>query len=1076
MKLLSDQPLQCKSEFDKERFGHKDISKTLFEMIKNCPTPFTIGLFGKWGTGKSTINYMLKDTLESQGFDAVIFDAWKYEGDSLRREFLKNIVGYFKSKGTLDKDFTLEAELYKNVSISLKGEPRFEWHRLKALLPYLIGAYLITLVVVFLLQNMQNVVNVPVLFIESLIIPILLGALQGFRDVVITDERSEESSRLDCPELFEEKFQELLDKSKRKKMFIIDNLDRCSHKKAVELLTTLKTFLEKPKCIFLIPCDVDAIKEHIKKFYVNESENERNINLYSDEFIRKFFNVYLKIPEFIDTELQNYTEHLLRDAGIKELNTSEVASIITTAFRDNPRQIKQFINALLSQFLLVQERENQTTPLIKPKGAVTDNVGLLTKLLVIQQKYPSQYLKIKNREINVFEVPIIKNPNVIDQEFIYFMSATRTTPKKKINNLRPFFYLKQSSEELNLPDADELQIALEDAKDTVAIEKLKEIKKSEALLSYCGNFILKLLRENESKPERLLNICATYLKASSELSFSFTNQDLYDCTARFLGSNLKELLHRIYPQLVFGEVLSRCNESLKGDIISQYILILSSQNLEENNPYELNNEWAINLFNHIFIEQSLFSSKISDIKKIILASYAENYNILQLLENKKDLQKIFLSSEILKKYINSITKSDLEQSDVLKRKFGLLENFSESIDLTNFVIIVEKLSELIRHENQQPFRPQREELFLRVEDILSTFYDKIKDIGQEKIEQISRDIINSLNTVSSWNQRRIFIFSLIILSDFTQGTIKNNLTAFINQFISNAQLEDMKFVLDKFNPESAQAIIEEYYLLVQRRSLQTQVFFELMMPYARESEQKRLLLDIVNSGQYQWAIDLLEQDKIKLALSDVEITKTCLDRTPSVALEHRSKFYLIVNKFKCGSDRKLIDQYVDQLKKMIMSNDSTSQRIGYEAFSKADYLSDEDKRLVIKEVINWLRQRTSLILSDEFSIRTTMLHWEKLGRTYELGELIYILFDKILLTSNDIKMIELSSECLRKIMPEFERDDDTKKYFESLLSRVQREQNSTIKETMSNLLKEIKPTKTNSENVDYWSKVSSLGI
>src|SRR5258707_15219573 len=86
--LLEDNPLSYKEENKELKFGHELIVATLIDLIKSIKTPFCIGLYGKWGTGKTTIIYHLKGELKKIDIDVVYFDAWKYEDDSLRREFL----------------------------------------------------------------------------------------------------------------------------------------------------------------------------------------------------------------------------------------------------------------------------------------------------------------------------------------------------------------------------------------------------------------------------------------------------------------------------------------------------------------------------------------------------------------------------------------------------------------------------------------------------------------------------------------------------------------------------------------------------------------------------------------------------------------------------------------------------------------------------------------------------------------------------------------------------------------------------------------------------------------------------
>lgn len=56
-------PIAADSEQD-VRFGHVGIADNLREIILQSPLPFTIGLFGRWGSGKTTIINVLKKKLE----------------------------------------------------------------------------------------------------------------------------------------------------------------------------------------------------------------------------------------------------------------------------------------------------------------------------------------------------------------------------------------------------------------------------------------------------------------------------------------------------------------------------------------------------------------------------------------------------------------------------------------------------------------------------------------------------------------------------------------------------------------------------------------------------------------------------------------------------------------------------------------------------------------------------------------------------------------------------------------------------------------------------------------------------
>src|SRR5882724_3954787 len=87
LQLLSDQP----ASEDRIR-THKPIAETLRSIItSNTAKPFVIGLFGSWGSGKSSILKMLESVSEGQ-FQLVVVDAWRKDKDNFLRQFIKKLA------------------------------------------------------------------------------------------------------------------------------------------------------------------------------------------------------------------------------------------------------------------------------------------------------------------------------------------------------------------------------------------------------------------------------------------------------------------------------------------------------------------------------------------------------------------------------------------------------------------------------------------------------------------------------------------------------------------------------------------------------------------------------------------------------------------------------------------------------------------------------------------------------------------------------------------------------------------------------------------------------------------------
>ncbi|MBC7226944.1 MAG: hypothetical protein H5T61_06895 [Thermoflexales bacterium] len=81
---------------DVDALGFADYRPALVEVITRGETPLTIGIFGSWGTGKTSLLRMLRKDLQRRTtphFRTVWFTAWKYERtEALWRAFILRVL------------------------------------------------------------------------------------------------------------------------------------------------------------------------------------------------------------------------------------------------------------------------------------------------------------------------------------------------------------------------------------------------------------------------------------------------------------------------------------------------------------------------------------------------------------------------------------------------------------------------------------------------------------------------------------------------------------------------------------------------------------------------------------------------------------------------------------------------------------------------------------------------------------------------------------------------------------------------------------------------------------------------
>ncbi len=95
-----------------------------------------------------------------------------------------------------------------------------------------------------------------------------------------------------------------------KLVIVIDNIDRCPSDMAYQLLADIKTFFcdEKYNIVFVVPIDEKALKNHIFRKW--NQDDDACINIEKEEFLRKIFNVVLRIKTHQETELQFFANEL----------------------------------------------------------------------------------------------------------------------------------------------------------------------------------------------------------------------------------------------------------------------------------------------------------------------------------------------------------------------------------------------------------------------------------------------------------------------------------------------------------------------------------------------------------------------------------------------------------------------------------------------------------------------------------------------------------------------------------------------------------------------------------------------
>lgn len=411
-------------------------AENLVKVIENAPKDkvFTIGVFGGWGTGKSSIIRTAQDEIEKKQRDVkfITYDAWKYANDSFRRMFLLKVQQDLKMRQTTEMSRFYQSETVEQeprTMLSAKG----------------LSIGIIAVAVVFALLWMTPLqlewkVGVTTLgTLLSLVVTLLNGCFYDLRVSI-------NKPALFAPEQFEACFKEMMSKCLKQKnwfkktwsaikdyvevgevsvvglerlVIVIDNIDRCPSDLAYQMLTDIKTFLsnEKYNLVFIVPVDDEALKKHLFRKW--NKADDIDINKEKEEFLRKFFNVTLRIKPHQETELLHFAHEINKESNLGFNN--DTLSMVAKEFADNPRRIIQLLNNLSGDMALYEE------------AFAEKHETAICVALILREEYPSFYKETtKNLDlVRQFSGETLKEFNIkINESLMAFMRVANVILKQ----------------------------------------------------------------------------------------------------------------------------------------------------------------------------------------------------------------------------------------------------------------------------------------------------------------------------------------------------------------------------------------------------------------------------------------------------------------------------------------------------------------------------------------------------------------------------------------------------------------------------------------------------------------------
>lgn len=649
----------------------KPYADSLTRIINNTEENkvFTIGLFGSWGSGKSSIIETSSKDFNQSKVKFISYDAWQYANDSFRRMFLRTV------RKDLGFDETpLMKKFYENESADIGNKFSLSTTRVA----WILLSAIVILMIIWLIPHTwieydKKFPIYSIISVLSLLITIVSGSFNQLK-VSIT------KPLFFAPEQFESCFKEMISvslkkykwyenivytiagdktvKNLEKLVIVIDNIDRCNNDVAYNLLTDIKTFLGSSNynIVFVIPVDDEALRKHL--FKINNQIDEDISVKEKEEFLRKFFNVTIRLKPYQEADMFSFTKKINEKF---ELNFSnQTLSLAAKEYSTNPRRVIQLFNNLSSELSSY------------PEDFAIENETLICAVIILREEFGSYYKQVINAPV------LFSNgdtSSILDEE-----------KKKSIDRfirITRNIFNKAEAETLNriLTNSENIFSNLSaDAKDAIVsydIEKIKELfKENQADISEYIIHNSKIQLKNG-----LLEDLTSYFDIVTSISSSLEiNKD----------TNLR------FGEVFFTNIDFIIQNTGNNDNMCLYALTLEKQNLQELKKAVINSIKNIN--NGPKFWTPLFNAVINhfqdaETSKQLHQTFFDNYKLLNdSIELSKEQYKYLLTDQFVIRSIGEISVISKEE-EVFDNLINLFSN-KKNINANTYEELFKRINEL----------------------------------------------------------------------------------------------------------------------------------------------------------------------------------------------------------------------------------------------------------------------------------------------------------------------------------------------------------------------------------------------
>ncbi len=347
--------------------GFLNAGEELYEMAVQAPAPFVIGVCGGWGSGKTSLLRYCMASLgglplscgegigvpkETEIFSDTVRGKWDALGGKKREHSALTVwFNPWQYQNEPNLMIPLLHEIRKQIP--KWAEAKFTRKKLRSA-----GGQLLNLGFKKLTEVIDTVIEKNIGFKP-------MGSLYEKGKELYKGSQPAVAYRevTDAQQLFLafngavrqvlNSIKELSRNSGPDKLVIfIDDLDRCEDRKILEVLETIKLYLNTNSCIFILGIDPEAVEKTIIRYRKNCEAAEAR------QYMAKLVQGNIHVPVCSDFRpfIKRIIDQWPKDE-VPEGEKEKLAEVVNEIWEHNPRKVKNFLNALLFRWKLINKQK-----------------------------------------------------------------------------------------------------------------------------------------------------------------------------------------------------------------------------------------------------------------------------------------------------------------------------------------------------------------------------------------------------------------------------------------------------------------------------------------------------------------------------------------------------------------------------------------------------------------------------------------------------------------------------------------------------------------------------------------------